>query len=241
MPGNWRAIFNRLWPAINTPGTSYFGGPRFVGLIQDVIPDFPAYKELMEEREKEGKSTARRDYYYDLLMELPEGDRARVVRRILDLIADSHEFTTADIRSQMVDSPAVPDAVIPDRAWSADRLNHYLREIDDAISLRRFDRAVTLSYTCLEGSYKAFYRAKQNDSPPDDLIDLAKWIWNYLRTTIDDYPDEVLALIKTTAHALDRARNKFSESHFEGEAAEWLATYFRDLTHAQIRLLLHFI
>jgi hypothetical protein len=102
------------------------------------------------------------------------------------------------------DGPAVPNAVVPVHAWNANRLNDYLQDINDAIAARQFERAVTLSYTCLEGFYKAFYRAKQNDNPPNDLIDLAKWIWNHLRGTIEEYPDEVLALVKTTAHALDR-------------------------------------
>jgi hypothetical protein len=141
----------------------------------------------------------------------------------------------------MAGGAAVPDVVVPAGTWNAARLNDYLQEINDAIAADQFDRAVSLAYTCLEGFYKAFYRTKQNDNPPNDLIDLAKWIWNHLRTTIDEYPDEVLALIKTTAHALDRARNRFSESHFDGEAAAWLAIYVRDLVNTQIRLLLHFM
>jgi hypothetical protein len=44
-----------------------------------------------------------------------------------------------------------------------------------------------------------------------------------------------------SAHAVDRARNRFSESHFGGEAGLWLATYMRDLVNTQIRLLLHFM
>ena len=51
---------------------------------------------------------------------------------------------------------------------------------------------------------------------------------------------QVLNLIKHTAHAVDKARNRFSEAHFGGEAGLWLATYMRDLVNTQIRLLLHF-
>lgn len=67
-----------------------------------------------------------------------------------------------------------------------------------------------------------------------DLIDLAKRIWNHLRARVDGYSDEELALIKTTAHAVDRARNRFSEAHVEGEARERLATHVsaRSYEHA---------
>jgi hypothetical protein len=90
MPTNWRAVFNRLWPVINAPGECYFGGPRFVTAVQDVDADFPSYGELIDQRRQEGKSTSRKDYYYDVLMERPEGDRARIVRNILDVVGNSH-------------------------------------------------------------------------------------------------------------------------------------------------------
>jgi len=58
---------------------------------------------------------------------------------------------------------------------------------------------------------------------------------------IADYPDEVLNLVGQTAHAVDRARNRYSDAHFAGEAGCWLATYCRDLVNSQVRLLLHFM
>jgi hypothetical protein len=63
----------------------------------------------------------------------------------------------------------------------------------------------------------------------------------YLKNTIKDYPDEVLNGITNAAYAVDKSRNRFSESHFAGEAGSWLATYVRDLVNTQIRLLLHFM
>ena len=48
-------------------------------------------------------------------------------------------------------------------------------------------------------------------------------------------------MIGSISHLVDRARNKFSESHFEGEAAKWLAMFVHDLVNSQIRLLLHFM
>lgn len=56
-----------------------------------------------------------------------------------------------------------------------------------------------------------------------------------------EYPDEVLNGITNAANAIDKSRNRFSQSHFAGEAGRWLAVYIRDLVNTQIRLLLHFM
>jgi hypothetical protein len=77
--------------------------------------------------------------------------------------------------------------------------------------------------------------------PPTEIVAISKWIRDYLRKSISEYPDEVLNLINHTSHAVDRASNRFSESHFGGEADRWLATYMRDVVNIQIRLLLHFM
>ena len=42
------------------------------------------------------------------------------------------------------------------RLW----LNQFLKEIDECIVSANYERAVTLSYTCLEGFYKSFAKAK---------------------------------------------------------------------------------
>ncbi len=55
------------------------------------------------------------------------------------------------------------------------------------------------------------------------------------------YPDEALGMVVQIAHTIDRARNGFSESHFDERAARWLAVFVRDLTNSTIRLLLHFL
>jgi len=121
-------------------------------------------------------------------------------------------------------------------------LNAYLSDIDAAIREKEYARAVTLSYTCLEGFLGAFLRAKvKMNSYPNEIIDLSRQVRDHLRTTIQKYPDEVLNLINHTGHAVDKARNRFSESHFADEAGSWLATYVRDLVNSEIRLLLHFM
>lgn len=73
-----------------------------------------------------------------------------------------------------------------------------------------------------------------------EIIALAKCIKRYLSDTIASYPDEALSMVMHVSHTVDRARNRFSEAHFEEEATRWLAVYVRDLVNTQIRLLLHF-
>lgn len=121
-------------------------------------------------------------------------------------------------------------------------MNDYLAEIDAAIAAGNFERAVTLSYTCLEGFLGAFMRAKEKrEIYSHEIVTLAKEVKAYLKQAIKEYPDEVLNGITSSAYAVDKARNQFSESHFGSEAGSWLATYVRDLVNTQIRLLLHFM
>lgn len=47
-------------------------------------------------------------------------------------------------------------------------------------------------------------------------------------------------MVSHVSYTIDRAPNRLSESHFQGEAARWLAVYIRDLVNTQIRLLSHF-
>ena len=135
-----------------------------------------------------------------------------------------------------------PNATIPADAWNADRLNEYLSKIDAEIAAGEYEHSVTLSYTCLEGFYGAFVRAKyKQETYSHEIITLSKEVKVYLKNSIRDYPDEVLNGITQAAHAVDKARNQFSQSHFASEAGSWLATYVRDLVNTQIRLLLHFL
>lgn len=240
----WNAIFTRLMMLMDLQGPSYFSGPRFLGVMGDFNEDLPSYSELMDQRAAAGKSTTRAHYFKDLLMELDEGTRIRAVNAFLDVLetVDGIALDVSEIRRLLGGTALAPRASIPAEAWNADRLNSYLSEIDAAITQGNYERAVTLSYTCFEGFLGAFLRAKEKrDQYPNEVIELAKEVKKYLKKTVGDYPDEVLNGITQAAYAIDKARNRFSESHFGGEAGSWLATYVRDLVNTHIRLLLHFM
>lgn len=237
----WNAVYNRLIPLLDE-GDAYFSGPKFIRKVQEFDPNLSDYSDFKEERERAGKSTTRRVYFRDILKELPEALRLQVVQSILSDISSIHPHGVAAVRSLLGGEANAPVATIPASAWNAERLNNQLGEIDSAIAIGTFDRAVSLSYTCMEGFLGAFLRAKcPRDSYPKEIIALAKEVRDCLAAQIQNYPDEVLNLIKHTAHAVDRARNRFSEAHFGDEAGSWLATYVRDLVNSEIRLLLHFM
>ena len=241
---NWNGIYSRVFALIdNQSNDAYFSGGRFINKMREVVdPYFPGYNEVIEYRKRAGKSTSRRDYFKDILFDYDETCRARVV---LSIVADTEHTNpelAADIRKMLGGEALAPMAMIPPAAWNAGRLNEFLTNIDAAIAAGEYDRAVGLSYTCLEGFLGAFVRAKfQREKYENEIIALAKEVRQFLKETIADYPDELLNLVTSTAYAVDRARNRFSEAHFANEAGSWMATYVRDLVNSEIRLLLHFI
>ncbi len=241
---NWSAIWNRVFKLIDTEGASYYKGSKFIGAVQESVdPYFPNYNDYMGQRSRFNQSTTRRDYYRDVFLELGEPDRFKLVNHILNDVQAADPNLCAEIRTMMVGGTAAPSATVPVSAWNGDRLNEYLKGMDAAISTGDYERTVTMAYTCFEGFLGAFLRAKHPGlaSYPNEIIALAKEVCEHLKAINNDYPDEVLNLIKHSAHAVDKARNRFSESHFGGEAGLWLATYMRDQVNTQIRLLLHFM
>ena len=240
---DWLAIWKRTFKLIDTPGESYYSGSRFIKAVQEIDPYFPNYTEYIELRQKAGQSTTRRDWYKELFMGFADPERFRFVGSILSEVESSNPDLCAEIRTMMSGGVLAPSATVPDYAWNGDRLNEYLNGMDGAISGGEYKRAVTMAYTCMEGFLGAFVRAKSpgQASYPNEIVALSKEVCQYLKAINKDYPDEVLNLIKHSAHAVDRARNNYSESHFGGEAGLWLATYMRDLVNTQIRLLLHFM
>jgi hypothetical protein len=239
---NWSGIYNRLFALIDQQNEAYHSGGRFIGKIREVDPYGPAYNEVIAQQKRAGRSTSRRDYFKDLLFELEETRRARVVLSILAETEHTNLELASEIRQLLGGGALAPMATIPAAAWNANRLNEFLGNIDAAIAARDYERAVGLSYTCLEGFLGGFVRSKfQRERYENEIIALAKEVRQFLKDTIADYPDELLNLVTATAHAVDRARNRFSEAHFANEAGSWMATYVRDLVNSEIRLLLHFM
>ncbi len=81
---NWVRVFNRLFTIINTQGDTYFSGSRFISKVREIDPYFANYSQYIEQRNKEGKSTSRKDYYYDILMGFSDQGRLKLINTILE-------------------------------------------------------------------------------------------------------------------------------------------------------------
>lgn len=88
IPMNWIEIFNRLFELINNQSdtATYFSGPKFISVVRETEPYFPDYNQYIEQRNREGKSTSRKIFFYDILIDLSPASRNSVLIRILDLL-----------------------------------------------------------------------------------------------------------------------------------------------------------
>jgi hypothetical protein len=64
----------------------HFSGPRFINTVKEFEPYFPDYNQFIEQRNKEGKSTSRKIYYYDILIGLKENVKLEVINRLLEIL-----------------------------------------------------------------------------------------------------------------------------------------------------------
>jgi hypothetical protein len=245
---NWVATFNRLFEIINTPGDSYYGGTRFLDAIREVNYNVPSYKVYIDQKRKKEKSTARRDYYYDLLMEQPDNDRIKIVSNILNSVEHLAPEKVSNIR-QLIGEPSHiqgPQAIVPQNLWNAERLNEYLERLDTSIDEGNYEYTLTLAYTCLEGFYKAFIREKiPTQANLNELNPMSVQIRNYIKAQLDAngiiYPEQTLILISTVTNAIANARNNFSDSHSGNRAEKWVAVYLRDNVNSIVKLILNFM
>ena len=239
---NWVRVFNRLFQIIDKQGDTYFSGSRFISKVREIDPYFQNYSQYNEHRNQQRKSTSRKDYFYDILLSFDEPNRLRIIQAILSEVKELESQLVAELNNEIGGIATIPSPNISAVIWNSERLNVYLQEIDVRINSRSYAGAVTLSYTCLEGFLKAYAMKNMpgNEIKPE-LITLSKAVQANLRGCIDKYPDEAISMLSHIAHTVDRSRNKFSESHFEEEAARWLVVFIRDLVNSEIRLLLHFM
>ena len=241
MKVNWVGVYNRVFEIIDKsePDGCYFSGRRYIDKVRELDPYFPNYKQYLADRVG---STSRRDYFYDILMGLNESDRVRLLNSILDEVAYCDRRVATEVRAMLAGGDPGPTASVPAQAWNARRLKKYLDQIDASIAEREFNRAVTLCYTCLEGFYKAYVlKYVSAEANQDEIAKLSRAVQKHLRAELDSYPDEALTMINHVSYTVDKARNGFSDSHFDEEAARWLASYIRDITNSQIRLIIHFL
>lgn len=105
---NWVEIFNRLFEAINNQGdaVTYFSGPRFITAVREVLPYHPDYYQYIAARNAQGRSTSRKIFYYDILMEMDLASRLKVVDGILLIIKSKLPDQAAAIEQLLNNQPA---------------------------------------------------------------------------------------------------------------------------------------
>ncbi len=193
--------------------TCYSSGARFIDKAREIDPYFPDYRQYIADRHRTGKSTSRKSYFYDILLSFDDEARIRLLHGILKEAEPCAGDKVKEIRGLLHGAALAPSATVHSSTWNAERLNDYLQEIDNCIAASNYDRAVSLSYTCLEGFYKAFIKEILPDkSSLTELLEMSREIKKYLAGAITSYPDEALSMIQSHIPSVDRARTS-SASH----------------------------
>lgn len=244
---NWIAAYNRLFLLLDRTGTpTYYSGPNFLRMAQQVDPGVPSYEQLIPLLQRQGKSTSRKAFYWDIIQSLSESQRFQLYRLFIDELGPHAQAEVDAIRAIVFGGgQAVPATIVPLDIWNSEKLNNNLRDIDHAIDAQHYNRATTLAYSCLEGLYKAYVRKNvPARSDVSDLMQLCKVVKDDINAklhTRGPFPEQIVTAIQTLTNAVAQSRNGFSESHFADDAHRWLAIFARDLTNSIGRLLLHFI
>lgn len=98
---DWIEIYNRLFDIINVQGdaSTYFSGPRFIKTLKEFNQYHPDYHQYINLRNEQGKSTSRKIYFYDLIMELDENRRINFIKRILEMVEPFEKEKVIPIRA----------------------------------------------------------------------------------------------------------------------------------------------
>lgn len=86
---NWVKQFNDIFNKINQEGDAYFSGPRFLNVIREFDSNYPDYRQYIDIRNLQGKSTSRKVFFYDILNEFDEVIRKKIIQRINEIIGES--------------------------------------------------------------------------------------------------------------------------------------------------------
>lgn len=215
-------------------------------MVQQVDPGSQSYEQLISQRQSQGKSTSRKSYYWDSILALPEQQRLQLFRLFITELEPHAKEEVDSIRAIVFGGGfAVPVTVVPVDLWNSEKLNNSLKDIDRAIDAHHYNRATTLSYTCLEGLYKTYVRKHVPEQAAlTDLMPLCKVVKDDISKKLQargPFPVEIVNAMPTLTNAIANSRNGFSESHFGDDSQRWLALFARDLTNSIGRLMLNFI
>lgn len=210
---NWIAAYNRLFILLDRRDSpTYHSGPSFLRMVQQVDPGSPSYEQLLPLRQRQGKSTSRKSFYWDIILELPEQLRFQLFRLFIDELQPHAKDEVDAIRAIVFGGGyAVPITVVPVDLWNSEKLNSSLKDIDHAIDAHHYNRATTLSYTCLEGLYKAYIRKHVPEQAGlTDLMQLCKVVKDDISKKLQaqgPFPVEIVNAMPTLTNAIANSRN----------------------------------
>jgi len=242
----WLAAFSRLFSILDKSGTeAYHSGPSFIKVIKQYDPGQPDYTLYLDDRNRKGLSSSRRDFYWDILQGLDESLRYDIYRTFIDIVSPHFPKEADELKNYLFSSGnPVPQVNVPNDNWNSGKLNETIRKIDNAIDRSQYNHAMTLSYTCLEGLYKAYvHKNIPQSNQVSDLMPLCKLVRDDIEQQLAQaaYPKMMVTSISTLTNAIANSRNGFSDSHFDQDSYKWLASYTRDLVNSIGRLILHFL
>lgn len=225
---NWTTAFNYLFASLNDSENKqlYVGGSTFCRMVQQAEPGSPSYQQLLPLRQQQSKSSSRKDFYWDFIHGLAEPQRFHLYRVFVDHVKP-HDKTAADnIRDNVFGGGrAGPTTFVPLNLWNSEKLKNSLNDIDHAIEAHQYNRATTLSYTCLEGLYKAYVRKHVPEQAGlTDLIPLCNVVKDDISKKLQaqgPFPVKIVNAMPTLTNVIANSRNGFSESHFGDESQRW--------------------
>lgn len=253
----WITAFNLLFPLISnkhitaesdtslfeTPelNPAYYSGSRFIKLAQQFNPEIPHYKELIDIRQQQGKSTSRESYFHDILKEQKSEVRLSILEEMVKTVQNQYPDIARVISATLSGEQTVGKAELLEDNWNSSRLNSMFSQIDKAILSGSNERAIILCYTCVEGVFKTFI---MNNIPTEltlnEIIKMSRVIKKYIHDK-NLYTEEISNSVINISSVINSTRNKNSESHFNQLADRNLSTYVRDLTNSLCKLLISHI
>lgn len=82
---NWQRAFNRFFKVVNVSGTeSYLSGSAFLDLAREIDDSLPTYNQFIQERNENGLSTSRKDYYLDVINSFTEEEKIDFYKNVIE-------------------------------------------------------------------------------------------------------------------------------------------------------------
>src|SRR6266536_3391572 len=92
---DWMAAYKRLYKFLDE-----YTGSQFIKIIQEVDPDLLDYRDYIQKRRDEEKSTTKKDYYKDILLSsYPDDIKHHLFEIFLERVGQSNSEEIKDIRT----------------------------------------------------------------------------------------------------------------------------------------------